>query len=233
MDDKNKVDVQKDSEKDTPADERNIDIEKKKRKKHVIVFLIILGIITLVSLFSLYLISLLENRKPEETNTMYSDGIHSYIFEKPHYGLDVTTVKEYMERERSLNYTFRGVTESIDDVNGYGRDVQFFKEYFDTAIAGDHEKYNTLFTDHYYESNNPMNEFSPQMIYDINIKKLDEISDDGVTRYKYDVWYKIYKNDGTFRNDINKESYKVLYFELVETDEGVRIDRITYYKKVS
>lgn len=213
------------------SDNKITDSEKKKRKKHVIIFLVVLGIITVVTVLSLYLLSLLDNQKTDDPKSMYSDDVHSYIFEDPHYGLDVTTVPEYMERDRTLNYTFKGETQSIEDVGGYGKDIVFFKKYFDTAIAGDYEKYNTFFTDHYYESNDPKNQFAPQMIYDINIEKLDETSESGTLRYKYNVWYKIYRNDGTFRNDIYGESYKKLYFELVDTDDGIKIDRITYYKK--
>ena len=39
----------------------------------------------------------------------------------------------------------------------------------------------------------------------------------------------IHRNDGTFRNDIDSDASKTLYFELIEENGVVKIDRITYY----
>ena len=68
------------------------------------------------------------------------------------------------------------------------------------------------------------------MLYNLNVTKLwEELEDDTVTRYAFDVTYMIHRNDGTFRNDIDSDSSKTLYFELVEENGVVKIDRITYY----
>ena len=68
------------------------------------------------------------------------------------------------------------------------------------------------------------------MLYNIRVEKLwEELEDDTITRYAFDVTYMIHRNDGTFRNDLDSDSSKTLYFELVEENGTVQIDRVTYY----
>lgn len=163
---------------------------------------------------------------------MYSDRLISYNFYPSIYDLDVTTVPEYMDLDRYLYYTVAGNTIAITNGNyeAYGNAVAFFGEYFKTVIAGNVEKYNSYFTDHYYESAKPYELFAPQMLYDINVEQLSRtVSDtDGSITYAFNVSYKIYRNDGTFRNDIPSDASKTLYFELLEKDGNIKIDRITY-----
>lgn len=155
----------------------------------------------------------------------------SYIYYPIDHDLDITTVKEYMELDRDIHYKNGSETIMITDANleFYDKDVQFFKTYFDCAIRGDYEAYNALFTPHYYETNEPYYSFTQQMIYDIEIEKLSEAESTQGTVYAYNVSYKIYRNNGTFRNDIGSDGAKTLYFELLESDNTVLIDRITYY----
>lgn len=155
----------------------------------------------------------------------------SYIYYPIDYDLDITTVGEYMELDRNIHYKDGAETVMITDTNleFYGPDVQFFKQYFDYAINGDYEAYNQLFTNHYYETNEPYYSFTQQMIYDIEIEKLSMAESAKGILYAYNVTYKIYRNNGTFRNDIGSDGAKTLYFELLQSDDSILIDRITYY----
>lgn len=195
-------------------------------------------VVTAVLLFSSALIILLPSikkllEKPKPDNLpMYSDKLISFNFYPTDYDLDITSYPEYMDLDRYVYYTVNGESIAITDGNyaKYGSAAVFFGKYFDTVIAGDSETYNTFFTNHYYETNEPHWEFAPQMLYEINVEQLSrEVSDkDGSIRYAFNVSYKIYRNDGTFRNDIPSDASKVLYFELLEKDGTVLIDRITY-----
>jgi hypothetical protein len=50
--------------------------------------------------------------------------------------------------------------------------------------------------------------------------------------WAFNVTYMIHRNDGTFRNDLDSDSSKKLYFELIGWPDGtVKIDYITYYKR--
>lgn len=155
----------------------------------------------------------------------------SYVFYPVDYDLDVTTVREYMELDRDLHYKDGAETIMITDANVefYGPDVQFLKQYFTCAIAGDYETYNSLFTDHYYETNKPYSSFTQQMIYDITIEKLSQDDTEAGTIYGYNVSYKIYQNNGTFRSDIGSDGARTQYFELLESEGTVLIDSITSY----
>ena len=155
----------------------------------------------------------------------------SYIYYPIDYDLEITTVREYMELDRDIHYKNGPETVMITDANleFYGPDVQFFRRYFDYAISGDYEAYNQLFTDHYYESNEPYYSFTQQMIYDIVIEKLSATESTKGVLYAYNVTYKIYRNNGTFRNDIGSDGAKTLYFELLQSGDSILIDRITYY----
>ena len=119
-----------------------------------------------------------------------------------------------------------------DEMNDYNEAVRFFVEYFETVIAGDVDTYNSYFSDEYYKIYEPYSLFAPQMIYDIEVEQLSEkINSDGTTDWTFNVKYKIYKNDGTFRNDIPSDASKTLYYELSADKNGnVLIDYITYYK---
>lgn len=176
------------------------------------------------------------SKKEKKTVTsMYSDRIYSYNFYDSDYDLDVTTVPEYMELDRAVHYTKGGVSILVPDeeMDNYNAAVRFFGEYFKTIEAGDVEKYNTYFTDAYYEEYEPYVSFAPQMIYNIDVEQLTEKNnDDGSTTYTFNVNYMIYRNDGTFRNDMGSDASKKLYYELIEDRSGeVKINYITYYKR--
>ncbi len=175
-----------------------------------------------------------KNEKKAVTS-MYSDRLYSYNFYDSDYDLDVTTVPEYMELDRAVHYKNGSVTILIPDeeMDNYNAAVRFFGEYFKTIIAGDVETYNTYFTDAYYEEYEPYVSFAPQMIYNIEIEQLRETpNDDGSTTYAFNVTYMIYRNDGTFRNDMGSDAAKKLYYELIEDRNGnVKINYITYYKR--
>ena len=166
----------------------------------------------------------------EHVMGMYgSEG--SRDFYRIDYDLDETTVREYMELDRDLHYKDGSETVMVSEANleFYGADVQFFRTYFDLVISGNCDGYNALFTDHYFETNEPNDIFTQQMIYDILIEKLSVKEEGGQTVYAYNVSYKIFRNNGTFRNDIGSDGSRVLYFELLESGGTIKIDRITYY----
>lgn len=172
-----------------------------------------------------------EEQKP---TSMYSDEVKSYLFYPIDYDLDVNKDAEYMGLDRYVYYKNGAETFAItdDDYAKHGTAVEFFGLYFQTIIRGNAKTYNTFFTENYYKTNKPYDTFPPQMLYDILIEQLSMTeNEDKTITYKFNVSYKIHKNTGTFRNDIDSDSSKVLYYELIEDRDGrVLIDRITYYK---
>ena len=201
--------------------------KRKNKKKKMIAGISIFLAVGIIS-GALLLVEPFAKGKLGETLGMYGSN-KSYNHYPADYDLDVTTVKEYMELDRDIHMVRGGETYILDTSVNNTPDIEFFIEYFDCAINGRYEEYNDMFTARYYKTNEPYIRFAPQMIYDIKLEKLSESYSDGKTHYTYNVTYRIYKNNGTFRNDIGSDGAKTLFFGLIEDNGVVKIDRITYY----
>ena len=225
-----------DSNVNLPEEEQKKTAEntRSRNKKRIIIGFIVMCVLGLVSAVCLQNPQWFVVEHETIANTsMYSDRIVSYSFYPTDYDLDVTADEVYMGLDRYVYFKNGNETIAITDGDyaAYNPAVEFFGKYFETVIAGDAETYNTFFSDLYYQSNKPYVQFAPQMLYDIRIEMLaNDPQNDGTTLYAFNVEYKIHRNDGTFRNDIDSDASKKLYFELFEDKECVvRIDRITYY----
>jgi len=212
---------------------RRSEAERKRSKRRILIGFGILCMLGLVSAVCMQNPQWFVLEEESKITSMYSDRLTSYIFYPTDYDLDVTADEVYMGLDRCLYY--KNGNETIGISNGnyaeYGNAVAFFGTYFETVIAGDVETYNTYFTDHYYETNKPYALFAPQMLYNMKIELLSaRPQNDGTVIYAFNVEYMIHRNDGTFRNDIESDASKKLYYELIEDKNGVvKIDRITYY----
>jgi len=173
--------------------------------------------------------------KDDVPKTMYSDKLVSYNFYPTDYELNVEENEHYMGLDRYLHIKRGAETFAVTDGNyaKFGDTAVFFGEYFDAAIHGDVERYNSLFTEEYYKTNKPYEMFAPQMIYGITVEELSYTASETGDRYLYDVTYAIYRNDGTFRNDIDSDAFKTLIFELVTVNGEIKINKIDYYRKLS
>ncbi len=204
---------------------------KNKRKKRMIAAIVIF---TLLGALSALLLSHPEwfvlNRNSDKPTSMYSDKLLSFTFYPSDYELDVDANEDYQALDRYIHIRNGGEEYAITDGNfaAWGEEIEFFHRYFEAAIYADVETYNSLFTEKYYKTADPYPFFAPQMIYGITLEKLAE-NDDG--SYVYDVTYAIYRNDGTFRNDIDSDAYKTLIFTLAPEGGELKIDRIDYYRQ--
>ncbi len=210
--------------------------QKQQKKKKMLIGILVVTLLGAVSAILLANPQIFEVRhKSDKPTSMYSDKLYSYVFYPTDYDLDPTQDERYMQYDRYVYYKLGNVSQAIleGEEDDYGPAVRFFTEYFQTVIAGDTETYNTYFTDNYYKDNTPYDKFAPQMLYDIEVEQLSETThDNGTTDWAFNVTYKIHRNDGTFRNDLDSDSSKTLYFELIGTPDGtVKIDYITYYKR--
>lgn len=208
---------------------------KKARKKKMLIGIITVTLLGALSYVLLENPQIFEGKKEERVTSMYSDELYSYVFYPTNYDLNPEDDELYMQYDRYVYYKKGNVSEAIveGEENNYGSAGKFFVDYFKTIIAGDAETYNTYFTDKYYETNKPYDRFAPQMLYNIEVEQLSEnANNDGTTVWTFNVKYMIHRNDGTFRNDLDSDSSKKLFFELIGYADGtVKIDRITYYKR--
>ncbi len=205
-----------------------------KRKRNMLIGLCVATVLGVVSYLLLEKPELFFDEEEKKITSMYSDTLYSYTFYPAEYDIDVTEDERYMQLDRALHYKNGAVTVMVteDELSTYNPAVQFFDAYFKTVIAGDADTYNTYFTEFYYESSEPYVAFAPQKLYDIEIEQLSEkVEESGLIRWTFNVKYKIYRNNGTFRNDIDSDASKKLCFELIRDLYGnVRINAISYYK---
>ncbi len=211
-----------------------MDDVKKKKKRRMLIGIIVVALLGVVSYILLENPQIFEIKSStNKVTSMYSDKLYSYNFYPTDYDLNPEEDELYMQYDRYVYYKNGNVSQAVleGEESNYGPAVEFFTEYFKTVIAGDAETYNTYFTDHYYETNSPYDRFAPQMLYNIEVEQLSEtMNEDGTTVWTFNVTYMIHRNDGTFRNDLDSDSSKKLYFELIGYPDGtVKIDRITYY----
>ena len=217
------------TESDAPvmSEEEDALLKKKNKKKGIIIGIAAVAIVGIVS-GVLLMLEPWAKEQISESLGMYGSN-KSYGNYEADYDLDVTTVKEYMELDRNIYFMQNGEKYFITDSPEMTADKEFFINYFDCTINGRYKEYNDLFTDNYYKKNDPYVRFTPQMIYDITVEKLSENYENGKTVYKYNVSYRIYRNNGTFRNDIGSDGSKTLLFTLVGENNQVKIDAIDYY----
>ena len=133
---------------------------------------------------------------------------------------------KYLEYDRTISYfdPQTGITVGLENVDyqDYGECVAFLADLVSAIIAGDAERYNTFFSDLYFETNEPQAAFSMQKLYDISIEQYGSATptDDGGRDYTYILKYKILNNNGTLRNDMESMSERPLYLIIHEDDAG-------------
>jgi len=219
----------------------------KSRKRTILI--IVLSAVTLLSLVSWVLtehsdwVGRLFAGKPKKPgqSVMYSDELRSYVFYPTDYNLDPMANEDYVNGTVRLMWYKDGPMEvgyPFDDASqweGYNDAVLFFVKYFQTVLKGDAETYNTFFTEKYLrnKNNTVYDRFAPQMIHNIHINQLSESTDSGgVTTWTFNVDYEIFRNDGTFRNDLPPDGgSRTLLFTLIGDASGkVLIDSIDSYR---
>ena len=210
-------------------------LKPQQKKKRMIVWILVIALLGAASYILLQNPDLFTVKKKTGVTSMYSDKLLSYSFYPTDYELDVTADEYYMGLDRYIHIKRGGenITITDGDYAAYGEAVEFFAKYFETAIAGDAETYNTFFTDTYYKSAEPYDRFAPQMIYGITLQELSSTEGNAGDSYIYNVTYAIYRNDGTFRNDIDSNAFKTLIFYLVPDGGELKIDAIDYYRQMN
>lgn len=154
-----------------------------------------------------------------------------FYFYDPDYETDIFTLPGYLALDRSVKYASDAseahkiadgnyTTECNDGLNVLG-------EYLNSVIAGDHEAVNALLTDKCLE-NVKYERFPPQKLFEIKIRNLDEVIGEEYDAYYFAVSYRIYRNDGLFRDNVDAEKGVAQGFEIFVYKNGRgRINAIT------
>lgn len=127
----------------------------------------------------------------------------------------------YMSMNRAVYFKQYGSGEQLTEENylDYGECAEFFYHYFDNVIRGDYNAYHQMLTESFLESEDVPDRFTMQMIYDIEVDQVQSVGSaeyqgETVNVYFFEVKYKIYRNNGTFRNDVASNQSTTQYYHL-------------------
>lgn len=210
-----------------PENRRDTASDKKIIKKVVIAIICVFAFLGLLLGVLAIIAELLE---PEYEETSYDD----YRFFEADFDKNILEDKLYLGRDRNVYYNRYG-TETIlteSNVDDTSVAAKFFLEYFDCIINGDYESYPQFFTKRCLDSDgfSLPEKFTMQGLYDIHVNlynvTVSEVDGQDITTEIYEVSYRIFENNGTFRSDILPDETRTLVFELYISGGTVKINAI-------
>lgn len=149
----------------------------------------------------------------------------------PDYETDIMTIPEYTEKNLYIRYTNGGETFTVlpEEYSSYGACMELFGAYFDALKAGDAETVNSFYSDEYFSEHAPFADITMQKIYDIHIEFISNEVEGSDVVYSFKVSYKIMRNDGTFRPDLQSDSAMYQLYSLAYDFDTVRITSVEKY----
>ena len=205
-------------------------------KKRIIIALVVILAVLALLFATVFVIDYFESLGKEESavvQTISPDELYPVDWDE-----DIYSDKEYTDliAGEFIKYDGKGNDGivGITPENLYSKDanVVFLVEMIYDIIEGDTDSYNARFSTEYYRTNAPMEKFTKQRIYDVNITYAQSENTTGKGTM-YCIEYKILKNNGTFRNDILDGSKKQ-YITLVNDSGEIKINSLvtvnTQYK---
>jgi hypothetical protein len=199
------------------------------RKKIIIALIVILALLALLSALTILLDKLANAPKKESGETTAPPPIEfskEYITDRKTFESDL----KYMGYDRMIYYydPQTGVSEGLleDQYKTYGKEVMFLCSFIESIIVGDAERYNAMFSDAYYLEHDPRESFSMQKLYDIRIAPYTKSEGMEESALIYMLDYKIRRNNGSFRSDIDSDGSRTQYIYIREYNGEYRIDRI-------
>ena len=147
------------------------------------------------------------------------------------YDENIYLNQAYMSFQRDLIYSVGGVDQLFSyekDLDSAELECRFFLEYFHTVIEGDYEGYRKFFVDGFFEEDP---KFTMQMIYDPYVQyhstSTDEVNGKEITLVNFQVRYRIFKNNKTFRPEVSSNTLVPQIYQLIKGEDGsYRIFRI-------
>ena len=209
-------------------------VQKNTAKKKIIIILIIVSAVLLV----MYALTLILPMLFEKLSSKEEEGSVKFNFYEPDYDEDIFTDEEYIALIKDGFLSYDDGANSIsqissDDIDQFGDHVELISNLVYSIQNGDSELYNSFFSDEYLSQNGKKENFTMQKIYDVTITYygVEEVSDKtgNYTRYIYKLKYRIYENNGTFRQDIDEDA-KTQYIVITERTGKLLIDSISTSK---
>ncbi len=197
----------------------------KKSLKTVLIVFLSLGLLVVV------LPAVVRWLHPADQTVEYED----WQFFEPDYDKNIFEDEVYMSLNRNIYFDRGGREVPVTPLNRAELDpaAGFFYDYINCIIRGDYETYPSFYTDECKSDPNFKcpEEFTMQGIYDIKIHFLnfEYNEDNNPVSELYEVSYRIFENNGTYRRDILPDEPRTRIFEIT-LDGGPMINSITYLK---
>lgn len=201
---------------------KNIEKIKKQKKTIIIIMLISTLIVALYFLFTLIdFDKLFSNDLPADTNKypiyFYDEDLSKNIFQD----------EIYMGYDRTINLQKGAVKITIDENDAVtsGPAVNLIYNMIGYIISGNHEGYNSCFSENYYRYASPVKKFTQQKIYNIVITEVsvtNETDENGESyiRHYYTLEYMIRHNNGSLRNDMGSDCIKTQHLYISENNSS-------------
>lgn len=215
----------------SPIEKRDSSADKRKIKKAVI---IVAAAAAVLALLAVVLPLVLELVTPDYEDVSYDN----WRFFEADYSKNIYDDKIYMAHSRGIKFTDENTERVLTSENcaEISASAEFFYNYITCIIEGDYSNYPSFFTDAYLNNKDveTPQKFTMQGLYDIHVdlfspatrKTVDGVE---VSSEVYEVSYRIFENNGTFRTDILPDETRTLVFELYIFDNGtVKINAIGF-----
>ena len=156
-----------------------------------------------------------------------------YYFYDADFGYDIFEDEEYLEL---ISYKFITYDDGYHRTNLTEDDYEFCSDpvrlVIDLVLAaqsGDAEGYNACLSPAFKNKEGKHRDFTMQQIYDVVITEGDTVKVGNYHRTDIKLEYKIHKNNGTFRSDMESDLVKEQYLAITtnNADKAFLIDSIT------
>lgn len=220
------------NKKAVPHKKRDASADKKKVKKIFLVvacaFLVLGGLIGILSLVTEWI-------SDDVETASYDD----YRFYEPDYSNNILEDELYLSCNRGIHYNRYGndTVLTAENIADLPESAAFFYNYFNNLIQGDYTNHSSFYTQAYLDIADdekifPIPEkFTMQGIYDIQVKLHKGVTNaEDSSQYSeiFEVSYRIFENNGTFRRDILPGETQTLVYELYISNGVVQINAIGY-----
>ena len=156
-----------------------------------------------------------------------------YHFYDADFGYNIFEDEEYLEL---ISYKFITYDDGYHRTNLNEDDYEFCSDpvrlVIDLILAaqsGDADSYNACFSPAYKNKEGKYRDFTMQQIYDVVITEGDTVKEGNYQRADIKLEYKIHKNNGTLRDDMESDLVKEQYLAITtnNTEKVFLIDSIT------
>ncbi len=198
------------------------DVSKQNQINRKTVWIVIAATVLVLILSVLAVLFLLSKEEGE----IHSDDIYYY---PANYEEDIFQNKAYQDFEKGILYCEANVTKlyQVENYESAPLPCQFFLDYFQTVISGKYQEISKFYVDGFFEQEP---KFTMQMIYEpyvhLHSVSKETIDDEEVEIYNFTVRYKIFKNNGSFRQNVPSNTAVPQIYQLVLKDGVYQIFRI-------